>query len=325
MKTKLIYALVSDPSDYYYEQTLISVTSARMWNPDAVIELLVDDRTHQTLTGKRAALYDKVNNVITVDFSKTVNKKQRSRFLKTSIRQHVKGDFLYIDSDTVVCESLEDVDKFQFEIGAVLDGHRLLDLNQDTLNTKKEKVEKIGGQFIDKGSYYNSGVLYVKDTPNTHAFFREWYAVYEAGLQKGIDFDQPALFLCNQNLDLIRPLEGEYNCQIFLGGLPYLGYAKIIHAFNAYRDYTDFFIFNSIHYLEKIKSQDTLTEEDKERIKTAKRQFYGEYSLTFGLGVAYNKSVLFHLFVDNQQLFHWVEIIGKCLLKLYRRFCKRAR
>ena len=42
MKTKIVYVLVSDSSDYYYEQTLISAASAKMWNPDAEIVVVVE-------------------------------------------------------------------------------------------------------------------------------------------------------------------------------------------------------------------------------------------------------------------------------------------
>ena len=323
MKTKIVYVLVSDTSDYYYEQTLLSVSSARMWNPDAEIIVVADDKTNATLVGSRTALMDVADKKIVVSFPEEINKKRRSRFLKTSIRNHVEGDFLFIDSDTVICQSLEEVDSLTIEMGAVLDGHRKLQNRQDALNQKKEKIEMIGASFVENAAYYNSGVLYVKDTPQTHAFFEKWYAIYTDGLRKGMDFDQPSLHLCNQKFDLIKPLDGEYNCQIFLGGLPYLGYAKIIHAFNGYRDYSNFFIFNDPHYLGTIKSQGELYDADLNRLKNAKKQFQGEYVLAFGSQIEYNKSVLFHLFVDNRRFFHWVEFIGKVLLKIHRSFNRK--
>ena len=53
MKTSLVYVLTSSPSDLFYEQTLVSVWSARYWNPYMKIVLLVDDLTDETLVGNR--------------------------------------------------------------------------------------------------------------------------------------------------------------------------------------------------------------------------------------------------------------------------------
>ena len=33
MKTKIVYVVVSDDADFYLEQTLVSVYSARLYNP----------------------------------------------------------------------------------------------------------------------------------------------------------------------------------------------------------------------------------------------------------------------------------------------------
>ena len=322
MKTKLVYILVSDTSDFYYEQTLLSATSARMWNPDAEIIVVVDDKTNATLVGTRTALMDVANKKVVVDFPKDINKKRRSRFLKTSVRKYVEGDFLYIDSDTVVCQSLEEIDNLTIEMGAVPDSH-------STSNPEETVLQRIGlldCTFKEGDSYYNSGILYVKDTPETHAFFEEWYNIYNQSLNKKLDFDQPALYVCNQRRDLIKPLEGEFNCQIFTGGLPYLGYAKIIHAFNTYSFNAYFggcfFIFADNSYLNTIKQRGRVDEKDLHLLKNAKRQFYGEYALTYGQNLEYNKSVLFHIFLDHRSLFHKIEFIGKVFLKLSRMFGK---
>jgi len=322
MKTKLVYILVSDTSDFYYEQTLLSATSARMWNPDAEIIVVVDDKTNATLVDSRTALSDIISNKIVVDFPDNITPKQRSRFLKTSLRKHIEGDFLYIDSDTVVCQSLQDADNLTIEMGAVPDSHSGASPDETVL----QRIALLGGNYQDGDLYYNSGVMYVKDTPRTHLFFEEWYNIYEQGLKKKLDFDQPSLFICNQKMKLINTIDGEFNCQIFTGGLPYLGYAKIIHAFNTYSFNAYFggsiFVFSDTSYLKEIKQKGRLDEKDLKLMKEAKRQFHGDYILVYGQNLEYNKSVLFHLFADNRKLFHLVEFIGKVLLKLSRMFGK---
>lgn len=324
MKTKLVYVLVSDSTDYYYEQTLLSATSARMWNPDAEIVIIVDNYTNKTLVANRTALFDVANEKVVVDFPDEINKKRRSRFLKTSIRKHIEGDFLFIDSDTVICQSLEEADSLTIEMGAVPDSH----------NTSKPEdivLQRIGlldCSYREGDSYYNSGVLYVRDTPKAHVFFDEWYNIYEQGLKKNLDIDQPSLYVCNQRLNLIKPLEGEFNCQIYTGGLPYLGYAKIIHVFNIYSFNSYFggslFTFTDTSYLNSIKNKSRLDDKDISLLRFAKRQFKEDYRLVYGQNLDYNKSVLFHLFKDNRKLFHWVEIIGKVFLKITGNFHNKS-
>ena len=316
MKTKIVYVLVCGESDYYYEQTLISATSARMWNPDAEIDVVVDDRTNEVLKGKREALIDIIQRKIVVNLPEDLNNKRRSRILKTSLRELIVGDFLYIDADTVVCDSLSEVDDFQCEIGAVLDRHTTLQRVRDYQIL--ERIESLGGTFSDGEAYYNSGVLFVKDTEKTHSFFSDWNALYKKGLAVGLDFDQPPLLLCNQKHNLIELCDGSYNCQIFLGGLPFLGNARIIHAFNIF-GFSSFFLFNDIDFYEKLKMQGTFDEEDMSRLRNAKCQFQGDYVLYYGKNLDYAKSVLFHLFTDNRSLFNFLEKVGSMMLFLYRK------
>lgn len=49
------------------------------------------------------------------------NVPETSRWLKTSVRQHVKD----IDSDTIITEDLSEIDAFEGDIGAVLNMHVL--------------------------------------------------------------------------------------------------------------------------------------------------------------------------------------------------------
>ena len=51
------------------------------------------------------------------------NKVQTSRYLKTSLRQTVEGDFLFIDSDTIITDSLADADSLTGNVMMVLDYH----------------------------------------------------------------------------------------------------------------------------------------------------------------------------------------------------------
>ena len=97
MQTKIVYTLVSDESDTYLEQALLSVYSLRLHNPQAIVELIVDQFTSKTIVDKRSEIRKFITDLITVDVPEDYTKVQKSRYLKTNLRQFVKGDYLFID------------------------------------------------------------------------------------------------------------------------------------------------------------------------------------------------------------------------------------
>ena len=90
MKTKIVYVVVSDDADFYLEQTLVSVYSLRLYNPETRVVLIVDDKTNDTLIGKRAKILEYISDKVVVNIPAKYTKKERSRYLKTTIRQHIK-------------------------------------------------------------------------------------------------------------------------------------------------------------------------------------------------------------------------------------------
>ena len=123
MKTKLVYVLVSSKEDFYWEQCLISVMSARYQMPQAQIYLVCDDKTNDSLYGIREEIKQFITKLIVIPFDNNVEKVRRSRILKVTLRKIINGDFLYIDCDTLITHSLDDIDNFSFSLAAVLDGH----------------------------------------------------------------------------------------------------------------------------------------------------------------------------------------------------------
>lgn len=330
MKTKIVYVLVSNDADIYYEQALLSAWSVRHYNPYAHIALVMDDRTANRLDDSYAELLKYIDERIVEDFDAEVSGRLRSRELKTSLRNLVQGDYLFIDADTIVCGSLEGVDTFQMQIGAVLDGHKRYDKYFHHHLTQASKW--LDCKVTDGLPYYNSGVMYVKDTSETHTFYDAWHELYNKMQREGHFFDQPSLFQICQNYPIVEEIDGSFNCQLFLGGLPYLGDAKIIHTFNDlglteygnpkkgqqyYANATKaFYLPASTNFLLKIKQQGGLTDEDKQIALTAKRQFYGEYKLMFGKDLDFYHSALYHVFCRSKRVFAVLEIWGKICLRL---------
>ena len=160
MKTKLVYVLTCAPDKYYIEQALISAFSARYHNPDAHIALIVDRPTNELLVGRRAELLNYLTERIIVDVPEKYNTVQASRWLKTNVRNLIDGDFLFIDCDTIVVSSLEEVDDFSCQMCATMDCHRLV--SSYSLSERNQLVynaNKCGWDFTNVDKYRSSGVL----------------------------------------------------------------------------------------------------------------------------------------------------------------------
>jgi hypothetical protein len=190
MKTKAVYVLTSSPNDYYYEQLLMSVYSLKLYNPDMQTVLVTDTTTNETLAPGRNRIKGYFDDIIVVDIPKRFGKEQCSRYLKTSLRPLVDGDFIYIDVDTIICDSLSELDELDVEIGAVPDLHK---------NTQ----------------YFNSGVMYSKDTLTAHKLYELWHELWLEDVQNGNSKDQHSLNLANRKLKfIVMTISDIWNCQI---------------------------------------------------------------------------------------------------------------
>lgn len=201
MKTKLVYVLTCAPEGHYIEMALMSVWSARHWNPDAHIVLIADDLTDKLLVGKRAEILDHIAEKIVVPFEDdSLSMAYRSRWIKTTVRQLVDGDILYIDCDTIICKSLEDVDNFSCEVGAVPDA--MLPVNEFCSSMLKKDMKRcaaIGVDLLQEKYYYCGGVIYAKDTPLAHKFYKLWHKYWKQSFAIQMLADQPGL--CKANIE----------------------------------------------------------------------------------------------------------------------------
>lgn len=257
MKTKIVYVLVSSPNDYYLEQTWLSIFSLKRIQRDAFISLVVDDKTFNSLTGYRRKILDLVDELKNVFFEDEVSNMRRSRLLKTGLRNTIDGDFLYVDGDTVITESLEEIDNFPYSIGAVQACH----IPFSDYYAKNELNRLFKHLNFQTSTYFNGGVIYVKDNEDGRLLFSNWHKYYLDNMDE-IRADMPSLTKANAELNLIRELDGIWNCQI-LYGMKYLQKAKIIHYFasNFMESKSDHpYLFMDISVFKTIKKQGAITE-----------------------------------------------------------------
>lgn len=218
MKTKLVYVLTCSPEGNYIEQALLAIWSARYHNPAAHIVLFVDDKTNQLIEEGRNEILKYISERIVIPFEDDSTMMYRSRWIKTSVRSIIDGDFLYIDCDTICCSSLSAVDiLFQsYEIGAVGDSN--VKFQKDISKEKTCKlVSKLGCNIEDEEYYYSSGVIFCRDSDLTRHFYSLWHLYWEQGYStQEIGIDQPSFAKADIECGhLIQPMEDIFNCVLY--------------------------------------------------------------------------------------------------------------
>lgn len=271
-----VYILISNGDDLFYEQLLVSLYSLRMHNPELNVVVLVDEKTERTLHGKRSKVRELANEIKVVEVPEEYNSKERSRYIKTTFRNYLSGNLLFIDTDTVITDNLRDVENTNADMACVLDYHATLDQQLDG-DKIRQNVQSIFNENIsDENIYFNSGVIWLKDTPAVRSLFDQWNHYWKiAAFEAGKCFDQPALMIANRKCGhIIGELDGTYNCQI-LTSVRYLHKAKIIHFFNnVWQGKEQLSPFLGRELYEEIKQTGEISLYTKEMIANCKSAFY---------------------------------------------------
>jgi len=274
---KYIYVLVSDEADYYLEQALMSIVSLRIHTPNAFVTLLIDNITEKSLENKRRNILELVSELKVVEIDSRFGKKARSRWLKTSMRQHVEGDFLYIDCDTIICDDLNDVKNNDVNLGAVLESHHSVKNHYfEKYFQNNDKILGFNASF-ESNYHFNSGVIFCRDIPICHSFFKEWHRLWLFCFEKGILIDQASFNQANYILaNVITELDGRWNCQIVVdGAIRYLHNAKIIHYYynSVFLDKDGAYFLANQSILEDIKKTITISDELENNLRNSKCLF----------------------------------------------------
>lgn len=253
MTTQLVYVLVSSDKDLYLEELWASLFSLRIYHPEATVKVLVDTSTAERIR-QRPTLAKMITEVLTVQVPEHYSPKERSRQIKTTVRNTIDGAYLFIDTDTIVCKPLDAIDNLNCDIAAVPDGH--LPLAEHAFRKSVyDNVQCIFGEDISDSPYwFNSGVMYVADNERTRQFYKTWNDNWTySTFQKGCSQDQPALVKTDKEYGyIIERLPDVFNSQIALS-LKYYADAAIVHfwhmdfiADQSYSPYLDLSIYREI-------------------------------------------------------------------------------
>lgn len=321
MTTKCVYVLVSTPEDYYLEQNLISAYSLRYYNPDANITIVADRDSYNGLVGKRADIKKYISEFVVVDCPKGFNGLKKSRYIKTNLRSIVEGDFLYIDSDTVIADALDEIDTFEGDLGAVYDSNRSLLISKSGsiadsyINSLTKQLE---WPSVVGWPNYNGGVMFARDSELARRYYRRWYELWQESSRKGVNLDMPAL--CRANVEMggcIKELPGIWNCQIQRQGLPLLPHAKIIHCFTGGN--VSMYSLCTERVLNKVKSFGYLDNEIIDLIKNAKTAFEISTAIVTSQEAKLVKYPIVQLFFENYTLFRVLNKIAQLWFELFKK------
>lgn len=248
MKLQLVYVLISSESDFFLEEFWVSLFSLRRFHPKDKVVVLTDHPTAERVRD-RPQLASMITDLKIIDFPDDYDGRLRSRTLKTSVRNLIDGDFLTIDTDTVICGSLDEVDNLPVKnIGMVPEMHGPFK-NHITYQFITNELKRIYDTDVSGAPYwFNSGCMFVRDNEFTHEFFRKWNEEWKvATFQKNASSDQRPLLKVDHDYGyVIECLPGAYNCQVALS-IQYFHEAKILHFWHMKDDFFSGLVFFSFY------------------------------------------------------------------------------
>lgn len=316
MKLQLVYVLISSESDFFLEEFWVSLFSLRRFHPKDKVVVLTDHPTAERVRD-RPQLASMITDLKIIDLPDDYDGRLRSRTLKTSVRNLIDGDFLTIDTDTVICGSLDEVDNLPVKnIGMVPEMHGPFK-NHITYQFITNELKRIYGTDVSDAPYwFNSGCMLVRDNEFTREFFKKWNEEWKvATFQKNASSDQRPLLKVDHDYGyIIECLPDTFNCQVALS-IQYLYEAKILHFWHM-KD--DFFLdlsyspFTSKYVYKQVKQNKDITPDIASLIKDCKNTFFspsmvvGRNDLEFllspfntVLGRASRESKLMHVLINK--------------------------
>lgn len=298
MKTQIVYALTASANDLFLQEMWASVYSLRLYEPTRDVKVLCDNKTanYINLFPELKAL---VTEIIVVDVPEGYAQDLRSREIKTSVRQHISGNFLYVDTDTVFGGSLEYLDSVNCDVAAVPE-FNVPSTKSYFRDTYLGKVRRFFGIDVsDAPRLHNGGVIYAADTPVAHEFYQRWHDNwYDSAIKRQCGLaDQPPLMKSDKDMGyIVEELPGEFNCQMAMC-IEHFFSAKIIHYihFNLLPEPQNPFIDKSIY--RQIKADGAISEVTANTIRNTKSAFITPSAIVDGKTVEFLLSNPGHIFM----------------------------
>lgn len=265
MNTQIVYTVISTENDYFLEELWVSVFSLRQFHPDDKVVVMTDAPTAARIN-ERLQLKSLISEVLVIPMPEGYNNDCRAREIKTNIRNLIDGDFLFIDTDTVICKPLDEVDNLSVKnLAMVPELHGPFKNHFCYEYTYKDVIRIFGTDCSDSKYWFNSGCMLVRDNEMTRKFFADWkknwtYSVFE----KNENSDQRPLLKTDHDYGyIIECLPDVYNSQVAMS-IQYFFEAKIVHFWHMRARYTSDMNYSPFTNKEIYKQLRTKMEIDKD-------------------------------------------------------------
>lgn len=186
----ICFVLTAKDLGLYADMAAVAALSVRRLHPHARIILVTDEPTARAIDDHSHALGNIMTEIV-VRPTGTGDPVVSSRHLRTVLRQLVKGDYLYLDSDVVAVRPLDRGWPKRADLAMARDRNRR-GITPLALPGIEKLRAKLAWEFrMDR--YLNAGVMFVRDTPAAHAFYTEWHRRWKQTLSLGMWQDQFSL------------------------------------------------------------------------------------------------------------------------------------
>lgn len=186
MSRQACYVLASDQWDDYGAMGCISAATLRRLHPGVDIAFLIDGDTAAALGPRRKTLErfaDRIVEVADVHGSA----RERSRILKTTMRRHFDGRFVFLDLDTLIVRPID----------ALFDSAQPFEIALDYETGAVDERDRPIYEGLDPMHYpdraFNSGVMVIDDARPVRALFEEWHRRWRMSRELGKLDDQQSL------------------------------------------------------------------------------------------------------------------------------------
>lgn len=232
----VVYSLIDNEELKYFNEMMVSIYSLKYRMPELKIYIVTDLDTVNNIKSNSTCYMEacKESEFIIVDIPLQYSQKEKSRYLKTSLRKYVSGDFLFIDTDTIICEAFPE-NISNADIAMALDYNVNISERLDKAGVRALN-EICGTPIGETEEYFNTGVIWVKDSLGAYKFYEEWHTLWEISMQSGLPYDQPTANKILRKKEIqMDTLDGSWNCQVSVNPSPlkYIHTAKIIHYYNS--------------------------------------------------------------------------------------------
>lgn len=231
---KAVFSVTSNGYDEFEVMTRLALASLRLTNPDIKAIIAIDPDTHRNLITRNSNLIRDADEIVIIETPEG-DQTFRNRFVRTSVRSSLKGDYLHLDSDILIRGRLDDIFSISGEVIAALNHSQ--DSPEKQLWTEDALANETMGWSVDPNRNLNAGVVLFRDTETVRNLCSLWNQKLTIAYEKlGRPNDQAPF---NASLEELRItptiLESRFNAQFQMNPSVVTG-AVIWHFYGAILD-----------------------------------------------------------------------------------------